>query len=258
MASPATCGGPQGTALGPHPIPDKHLPTWTFHYYTIVKFGRLWALTNEDDSTPLPPTDNLPCHFVSAFGAGFVTTVIASPVDVVKTRYMNSPPGQYRSAINCAWTMMTKEGPTAFYKGWVRPIGHLWTLIKTVLFCFSKSLSLFCSADLCHRFWGWGRGTSSCLSPSNKSREPWWSRKRRSKPKTEIPSMSCLMENLKLEGWTRYIKPQLLFCHDKDIPSRVWTFLCCISLTTNHFWTGKLHFNANLPLGRLQYDPWWP
>lgn len=64
-----------------------------------------------------PPTDNLPCHFVSAFGAGFVTTVIASPVDVVKTRYMNSPPGQYRSAINCAWTMMTKEGPTAFYKG---------------------------------------------------------------------------------------------------------------------------------------------
>ena len=61
--------------------------------------------------------DNLPCHFVSAFGAGFVTTVIASPVDVVKTRYMNSPPGQYKSAINCAWTMMTKEGPTAFYKG---------------------------------------------------------------------------------------------------------------------------------------------
>lgn len=63
-------------------------------------------------------TDNLPCHFVSAFGAGFITTVIASPVDVVKTRYMNSPPGQYKSAINCSWTMMTKEGPSAFYKGW--------------------------------------------------------------------------------------------------------------------------------------------
>ncbi|XP_070971864.1 putative mitochondrial transporter UCP3 isoform X2 [Oncorhynchus clarkii lewisi] len=62
-------------------------------------------------------SDNLPCHFASAFGAGFVTTCIASPVDVVKTRYMNSPPGQYKSAINCAWTMATKEGPTAFYKG---------------------------------------------------------------------------------------------------------------------------------------------
>ncbi|CAJ0931572.1 unnamed protein product [Ranitomeya imitator] len=33
-------------------------------------------------------TDNLPCHFVAAFGAGFCTTVVASPVDVVKTRYM--------------------------------------------------------------------------------------------------------------------------------------------------------------------------
>ncbi|KAM7394401.1 hypothetical protein PAMP_021206 [Pampus punctatissimus] len=35
-------------------------------------------------------SDNLPCHFVSAFGAGFVTTVIASPVDVVKTRFVPS------------------------------------------------------------------------------------------------------------------------------------------------------------------------
>lgn len=35
-------------------------------------------------------TDNIPCHFVSAVAAGFCTTVIASPVDVVKTRVMNS------------------------------------------------------------------------------------------------------------------------------------------------------------------------
>ncbi|XP_006012782.1 mitochondrial uncoupling protein 2 isoform X2 [Latimeria chalumnae] len=62
-------------------------------------------------------TDNLPCHFVSAFGAGFCTTVVASPVDVVKTRYMNSTPSQYSSAFNCALVMLTKEGPTAFYKG---------------------------------------------------------------------------------------------------------------------------------------------
>lgn len=62
-------------------------------------------------------TDNLPCHFTSAFGAGFCTTVIASPVDVVKTRYMNSAHGQYSSALNCALAMLTKEGPMAFYKG---------------------------------------------------------------------------------------------------------------------------------------------
>ncbi|KAF6718721.1 Mitochondrial uncoupling protein 2 [Oryzias melastigma] len=81
-------------------------------------------------------SDNLPCHFVSAFGAGFVTTVIASPVDVVKTRYMNSPPGQYRSALNCAWTMMTKEGPTAFYKGFVPSFLRLgsWNVVMFVSF----------------------------------------------------------------------------------------------------------------------------
>ncbi|XP_056139355.1 mitochondrial uncoupling protein 2-like isoform X2 [Lampris incognitus] len=62
--------------------------------------------------------DNMPCHFTAAFGAGFCTTIVASPVDVVKTRFMNSVPGQYSSAINCAITMLIKEGPTAFYKGW--------------------------------------------------------------------------------------------------------------------------------------------
>ncbi|TNN88632.1 Mitochondrial uncoupling protein 2 [Liparis tanakae] len=60
---------------------------------------------------------NLPCHFVSAFGAGLCTTVTASPVDVVKTRYMNAALGQYSSVLNCAAAMMTKEGPLAFYKG---------------------------------------------------------------------------------------------------------------------------------------------
>ena len=63
--------------------------------------------------------DNLPCHFTAAFGAGFFTTVVASPVDVVKTRFMNSTTAQYSSASNCAYTMLTKEGPKAFYKGCV-------------------------------------------------------------------------------------------------------------------------------------------
>ncbi|XP_032905918.1 mitochondrial brown fat uncoupling protein 1 [Amblyraja radiata] len=62
-------------------------------------------------------TDNFPCHFLAAFGAGFCTTVVASPVDVVKTRYMNSLPGQYKSALSCAQTMLFEEGSTAFYKG---------------------------------------------------------------------------------------------------------------------------------------------
>uniref|UniRef100_A0A3Q1HQC7 Uncoupling protein 2 n=1 Tax=Acanthochromis polyacanthus TaxID=80966 RepID=A0A3Q1HQC7_9TELE len=66
-----------------------------------------------------PVLSHLPCHFVSAFGAGLCTTVIASPVDVVKTRYMNSALGQYSSVLKCAAAMMTQEGPLAFYKGFM-------------------------------------------------------------------------------------------------------------------------------------------
>ncbi|ETE57968.1 Mitochondrial uncoupling protein 3, partial [Ophiophagus hannah] len=63
--------------------------------------------------------DNFPCHFVAAFGAGFCATVVASPVDVVKTRYMNSSAGQYKNALSCMLTMVVKEGPNAFYKGFL-------------------------------------------------------------------------------------------------------------------------------------------
>lgn len=81
-------------------------------------------------------TDNLPCHFTSAFGAGFCTTVIASPVDVVKTRYMNSAPGQYGSAVNCALTMLRKEGPLAFYKGFTPSFLRLgsWNVVMFVTY----------------------------------------------------------------------------------------------------------------------------
>lgn len=68
-------------------------------------------------SSSPPCTDNFPCHFVSAFGAGFCATVVASPVDVVKTRYMKALPGQYRSPLDCMLKMVAREGPSAFYKG---------------------------------------------------------------------------------------------------------------------------------------------
>ncbi|XP_019129995.1 mitochondrial uncoupling protein 2 [Larimichthys crocea] len=76
-------------------------------------------------------TDNMPCHFTAAFAAGFCTTIVASPVDVVKTRFMNSVPGQYSGAMNCALTMLVKEGPTAFYKGFVPSFLRLgsWNIV---------------------------------------------------------------------------------------------------------------------------------
>lgn len=69
-------------------------------------------------STPrLCPTDNVPCHFVAAFGAGFCATVVASPVDVVKTRYMNAGPGQYRNVLSCLLALLMQDGVTGLYKG---------------------------------------------------------------------------------------------------------------------------------------------
>lgn len=62
-------------------------------------------------------SDNLNCHFVSAFGAGFCATVVASPIDVVKTRIMNSKVGQYNGMIDCAQSMVRSSGWSSFYKG---------------------------------------------------------------------------------------------------------------------------------------------
>ncbi|XP_043835322.1 LOW QUALITY PROTEIN: mitochondrial uncoupling protein 2-like [Dromiciops gliroides] len=81
-------------------------------------------------------TDDLPCHFTSAFGAGFCITIIASPVDMVKTKYMDSAMGQYASAGHCALTMLWKEGPQAFYKGFMPSFFCLdsWNVVMFVTY----------------------------------------------------------------------------------------------------------------------------
>lgn len=63
--------------------------------------------------------DGIPCHFLSAFNAGFIAVVISSPVDVTKTRYMNSPPGKYSGVLQCAREIYTLSGWSGFYKGCV-------------------------------------------------------------------------------------------------------------------------------------------
>eukprot|EP00069_Balaena_mysticetus_P020027 bmy_02686T0 len=50
--------------------------------------------------------DDVPCHFVSAVIAGFCTTVLSSPVDVVKTRSVNCLPGRTHTNLylpSCDW-----------------------------------------------------------------------------------------------------------------------------------------------------------
>uniref|UniRef100_A0A4W5LZQ1 Uncharacterized protein n=1 Tax=Hucho hucho TaxID=62062 RepID=A0A4W5LZQ1_9TELE len=85
--------------------------------------------------TRLHFNNNLPCHFTAAFSADFITTIVASPVDVVKTRFMNCSAGKY-SAINCAVTMMRNEGPKAFYKGFMPSFLRLgsWNIVMFVTY----------------------------------------------------------------------------------------------------------------------------
>ena len=73
-------------------------------------------------------------HFLSSICSGFAAAVASSPVDVVKTRFMNQMKGnaaEYSSAVDCALKIMKNEGFKAFYKGfvplWIR-IGP-WNLV---------------------------------------------------------------------------------------------------------------------------------
>jgi len=61
--------------------------------------------------------DGIQCHLASAVVAGVTATLVASPVDVVKTRFMNSPSSKYRGALHCAISTARSEGFLAFYKG---------------------------------------------------------------------------------------------------------------------------------------------
>lgn len=80
--------------------------------------------------------DGIPCHLSAAVAAGLCTTLAASPVDVVKTRYMNSAPGEYKGAIDAAVRMFVNEGPSAFYKGFVPSFARLvsWNIVLWVTY----------------------------------------------------------------------------------------------------------------------------
>ena len=69
--------------------------------------------------------DGIPCHFSAAVTAGFCATLLASPVDVIKTRFMNSPEGRYRGALACAIETGKNEGFLAFYKGFTASFTRL-------------------------------------------------------------------------------------------------------------------------------------
>jgi len=85
--------------------------------------------------------DGLTCHFSAGFLAGFMATIVASPIDVVKTRVMNGAEGT--SFINCARELALKDGFFGFYKGFTPSFMRLgtWNIVMFVTFEQFKLLS---------------------------------------------------------------------------------------------------------------------
>jgi len=88
--------------------------------------------------------DGIPCHFSAAVAAGFCATLVASPVDVIKTRFMNSPEGRYKGALSCAIETGRNEGLLAFYKGFNASFTRLvaWNICLWITYeQFKKAVS---------------------------------------------------------------------------------------------------------------------
>ena len=72
-------------------------------------------------------TDGLCTHLSAGSMAGFVATVGALPIDVIKTRMMNqkilkdgsSKETAYKGSIDCFMKTIRNEGFTALYKGFL-------------------------------------------------------------------------------------------------------------------------------------------
>lgn len=60
-------------------------------------------------------SEGLWLHFTCSMISGIVCCTVASPIDVIKSRYMN---GSYRNVGDCIVATF-KEGPLTFFRGWV-------------------------------------------------------------------------------------------------------------------------------------------
>ncbi|KAJ8037686.1 Mitochondrial dicarboxylate carrier [Holothuria leucospilota] len=63
--------------------------------------------------------DTITTHFTSSFLAAVCATGITQPLDVMKTRLMNAPKGQFKQGIMDCIIFTAKSGPLGFFKGFI-------------------------------------------------------------------------------------------------------------------------------------------
>jgi len=86
--------------------------------------------------------DSPSLHLLAGFGAGFVATVVGSPVDVTKTRYMNALPGTYKNVADCIVKSAKLHGIRVFYAGFWPNFLRIGSFNTVVFACYEKILSL--------------------------------------------------------------------------------------------------------------------
>jgi len=136
--------------------PAAYTTTWATFFHIYRHEGGIFALyrglpltvlraafvtgtqmASYDTIKRLFPRDGMPTHVASALCAAFVTTTVTSPIDVIKTRYMNDSGigggdgsgkalyRRYASIWQCVALTWRDEGARAFARGWTASFSRL-------------------------------------------------------------------------------------------------------------------------------------
>ena len=89
--------------------------------------------------------DSVIVHFGASLFAGIVSTTVTSPVDVMKTRIMNSKSNKVNkiSVLNIGSTMIKNEGMMSFFRGWVANYVRLGPQTIAIFVCYEQFCKIF-------------------------------------------------------------------------------------------------------------------
>jgi solute carrier family 25 uncoupling protein 8/9 len=80
-------------------------------------------------------------HFLAGLCSGFIATLVASPVDVVKTRLMSARPEERAGIISVTRGLYRQSGLRGFYKGFLPSFVRIagWNILMFVLYEKAKA-----------------------------------------------------------------------------------------------------------------------